>query len=148
MVTVAKWAADPLLIAAVRAHNANRTPEELAMMQETWAALLPTDPFVRSYLTNNVGRWLSAKRSAGVVEIFLSDDAGLKVGFMEKPGSWSHAGNPKHDVPMSGKTWQGRVALDESTGQRQLQISVPVLDDGKPIGSLVVGFNIGTFLDK
>ena len=41
-------------------------------------------------------------------------------------------GKPKHDVPMTGKSWQGPVEIDESSGIQQLQISVPVLDDDTP----------------
>jgi hypothetical protein len=43
---------------------------------------------------------------------------------------------------MTGKNWQGPVEVDESSGQQQLQVSVPVLDGGKPIGSLVVGLSV------
>jgi hypothetical protein len=43
---------------------------------------------------------------------------------------------------MAGKTWQGVVEVDESSGQRAIQIAMPVLDGDKPIGSLVAGFNI------
>jgi hypothetical protein len=43
---------------------------------------------------------------------------------------------------MQGKPWQGPVEVDESSGQQQLQIAVPVLDGGKPIGSLVVGLSL------
>ena len=44
---------------------------------------------------------------------------------------------------MSGKTWQGDVEVDESSGLRQMQVGVPVLDGRTPIGSLVVGLSIG-----
>ena len=37
---------------------------------------------------------------------------------------------------------QGEVEVDESTGLQQVQIAVPVLDGGKPIGSLVVGLSL------
>jgi len=43
---------------------------------------------------------------------------------------------------MSGKTWTGKPELDESTGVQQVQIGLPVLDNGKPIGSIVVGLNL------
>jgi hypothetical protein len=72
----------------------------------------------------------------------VSGADGSKVAFLTKPSSWSHAGKPKHDKPMTGKTWQGDVEVDASTGARQIQVSVPVLDGGKPIGSIVVGFSI------
>ena len=72
----------------------------------------------------------------------MSDAAGLKVAFIAKTTNWSHKGKPKHDVPMTGKSWQGPVEVDESSGQRQIQVSVPVLDGGKPIGSLCVGLSL------
>ncbi len=43
---------------------------------------------------------------------------------------------------MTGKMWQGPIELDESSGLKQLQIAVPVVDGGKPIGSPVVGLSI------
>jgi hypothetical protein len=44
---------------------------------------------------------------------------------------------------MSGKTWQGAVEIDESSGLQQVQVAVPVVDGGQPIGSLVVGLSVG-----
>ena len=41
---------------------------------------------------------------------------------------------PKHEVPMSGKTWIGTVKLDDSTGLQMIQVALPVLDGVKPIG--------------
>jgi hypothetical protein len=43
---------------------------------------------------------------------------------------------------MSGAVWQGEPEVDESTGVKQLQVAVPVLDGDKPIGSLVVGISL------
>jgi hypothetical protein len=43
---------------------------------------------------------------------------------------------------MTGKAWNGAVEVDESTGAQQIQVSVPVMDGGKAIGSLVVGFSV------
>jgi len=43
---------------------------------------------------------------------------------------------------MTGKTWQGQPEVDESTGLQQVQVAVPILDGGKPIGSLVVGLSL------
>jgi hypothetical protein len=100
------------------------------------------DPLVRAFSKNPVGLFLKTKKNDLVSEAFVSDAAGLKVGFIAKTTGWCHAGKPKHDVPMTGKTWQGPVEVDESTGQQQVQVAVPVLDGGKPIGSLVVGLGL------
>ena len=62
---------------------------------------------------------------------------------MEKTSSYIHKGQPKFDVPyVYGKPWQGQPEFDESSQSHQVQVAVPVLADGKPIGVLVVGVNL------
>lgn len=139
---VKTWAADPVIVSAVAAHNAALPAEHAEMTQEKWKALTVLAPFVRSFSKNPAGEFLKAKKAEWTAEAFLSDAKGLKVAFLSKPSGWSHAGKPKHDVPMTGKTWQGTIELDESSGLQQLQISVPVLKDNVPIGSLVVGLSV------
>jgi hypothetical protein len=136
------WAADPVIVNAVKAHNATVPADQAAMTQAKWAALTVLDPMVRGFTKNEAAEFLKAKKTPAVTEAFVSDAAGLKVAFLAKTSNWCHKGKAKHDVPMTGKTWQGPVELDESTGQQQLQISVPVLDDGKPVGSVVIGLSV------
>jgi hypothetical protein len=137
------WAADPAIVAAVAAHNAQLPAEAATMTQERWKKLSVLDPFVRSFSKNEAGSALKAHKTDWVSEAFISDAKGLKVGFLSKPSAWSHAGNPKHDVPMSGKVWQGEIAVDESAGVQELQVAVAITKDGQPIGSLVVGLSLG-----
>jgi hypothetical protein len=101
------------------------------------------DPFVRSLTKNPAAEVLKAKKGEVVSEAFVSGADGGKVAFLGKPTNWSHKGKPKHEQPLSGKTWQGPVEIDESSGLQQVQVAVPVVDSGKPIGSLVVGLSIG-----
>lgn len=133
------WAADPAIVEAVAAHNAGLSAEESALTQEKWKVLSLLDPFVRAYSKNPAGAALKAKRAAWTTEAFLSDAKGFKVAFLAKTTNWCHAKSPKHEVPMTGKTWQGPLTVDESTGLQQVQIAVPVLQGDQPIGSLVVG---------
>lgn len=139
---VTSWAADPVIIEAVKAHNAALPADQTGLTQDKWRALTVLDPLVRSFAKNPVGQLLKTKKSDVVTEAFVSDAAGLKVGFIAKTSNWSHKGKPKHDVPLTGKTWQGPVEVDESSGQQQLQVAVPVLDGDKAIGSLVVGLSV------
>jgi hypothetical protein len=136
------WASDPSVVAAAKAHNASLPEDQKAMTQAKWAGLTILDPFVRSFSKNDAGVLLKSKKTDDVSEAFISDASGLKVAFLGKTTNWSHKGNPKHELPMSGKLWQGAVEVDESTGVQQIQVSVPVMDGGKPIGSLVVGLSI------
>ncbi|PTX92373.1 hypothetical protein [Opitutus sp. ER46] len=133
------WAADPAIVAAV---VAPQPAEHATITQEKWKSLSLLDPLVRSFTKNEAAAVLKAKRTAWVNEAFVSNAKGQKVAFLGKPSNWSHLGNPKHDDPMAGKVWQGTIAVDESTGLQQLQVAVPVLKDGKPVGSLIVGLNL------
>jgi hypothetical protein len=142
LTVIAAWAADPAIVATVAAHNAQLPADHAAMTQEKWKSLSVLDPLVRSFSKNTAGEFLKSKKADWTTEAFLSDAKGLKVAFLSKPTNWSHVGKPKHDVPMTGKNWQGEIEKDESTGVQQIQVAVPVLKDGQPIGSLVVGLSL------
>lgn len=133
------WSADPAIVAAVKAHNLNPPAEDKAMTNDKWAQLTVLDPFVRSFTKNAVGTLIKGKKDDQIVECFISSANGTKVAFLSKPTSWSHADKDKHRIPMAGKVYIGPAAVDESTGQQQVQVGLPVLDGGKPIGSIVIG---------
>jgi hypothetical protein len=139
--TAQSWATNAVIVRAVTAHNTSPPAEYAAMTQEKWKALSVLDPFVRSFTRNEAAEYLKAQRTPVVTEAFLSGADGRKVAFLTKPTNWSHLGKAKHEAPMTGKCWQGVLEVDESNGQRQLQIAVPVIEDGKPIGSLVIGLS-------
>lgn len=136
------WAAAEIIVGSVRNANAAKSPEAAAMTQDKWKALTLLDPFIRSLAKNPAAEFLRSQKSDAIAEAFVSAADGSKVAFLSKSSSWNHSGKPKHDVPMSGKQWQGPVEVDESTGLQQLQVAVPVMDGGKAIGSLVVGLSI------
>jgi len=137
------WAADAGIVKAVKAHNESLPADLTGMNQDKWKALGILDPLVRNLAKNDAAAVIKSKKTDSVSEAFLSGAEGTKVAFLSKPSNWSHKGKPKHDVPMSGKTWQGAVEVDDSTGIRQVQVAVPVLDGDKVIGSLCVGLDLG-----
>ncbi|MEW6219782.1 MAG: hypothetical protein AB1634_09660 [Thermodesulfobacteriota bacterium] len=136
------WSTDPAVVAAVKAYNANPPAEARTMTNEAWKALTVLDPFVRGLAKNELATHLKSTKDDTVSEIFVSGADGGKVAFLAKTTSWSHKGKAKHDEPMAGKTWQGPAEVDESTGQLQVQIGLPVLDGATPIGSIVIGLSI------
>jgi hypothetical protein len=146
---VAGWAADPVVVAAVKDQNAKGPIE--GMDNPKWKSTRRSDAVVKTFQTSPAGQYLKAKLdgSGGVFsEAFLNAAKGQKAAFAEKTSSYIHAGQPKHDVPYgSAKTWQGKPEFDESSQAYAVQVAVPVLDGGKPIGSLVVGVNL-THLEK
>ncbi|MDP3176817.1 MAG: hypothetical protein Q8M76_02860 [Spirochaetaceae bacterium] len=136
------FGSDPIVVKAVKDFNAAPPAETKGMTQDVWAALSVLSPEVKGLAKNTLAEYLKTKRTAVIAELFVSGANGAKVAFFAKTTSWSHAGKPKHDTPMTGKSWTGAPELDESSGKVTVQISFPVLDGTKPIGSLVVGLDV------
>lgn len=139
------WAAEATIVDAVKAYNTGKSAQAASMDQPKWQATSVIDPYVRGLTKTPAAEVLKNHRRASgevVAEAFLSGADGGKVAFLGKPSSWSHQGKDKHDEPMSGRIWQGEVEIDASSGLRQVQVAVPVLDGRKPIGSLVVGLSL------
>ena len=136
------WSSDPAFVAAVREYNANTPAESKAMTNEKWKTLTVLDPFARSFTKNALAEHIKALRDETISEAFVSGADGGKVAFLSKTTSWTHKGKEKHMTPMTGHTYFGPVEQDESTGQQQVQVGLPVLDAGKPIGSIVIGLSV------
>jgi hypothetical protein len=130
---------DPVVVAAVTAHNAHPSAEAAAMTNDAWKGLTVLDKFVRSLSKSELVDHLEKDADPAISELFISGADGTKVAFFAKTSSWSHKGNDKHELPMKGEIWIGSVEVDESTGVEQVQIGLPVIDGETVIGSLVIG---------
>lgn len=135
-------ASDPKIVDAVKAANATALADYKDMTQDKWKELPVLDPKVRYFSKTPAAEALKSKKSDMLTEAFVNAADGTKVAFLAKTSNWSHKGKPKHDDPMAGKTWQGKIEMDESTGLKSVQIAVPVLDGAKAIGSLTVGYSL------
>ena len=133
---------DPAVVAAVKAYNTTPPPEAATMTNDKWKTLTVLDPFVRGYTKNPLAVYLKGKLDPVVTEAFVSGADGGKVAFLSKTTYWNHKGKEKHMSPMAGKVYYGPVEVDESTGLQAIQIGIPVLDGGRPIGSMVLGLSI------
>jgi hypothetical protein len=142
---LAAFSTDPEIVKEVKAHNAApASAEAAAMTNDKWHSLTVLDPFVRAAAKTPLSEYLKTKKSTDdtIAKIFVSGADGSKVGFDAKTEHWTHKGMPKHEVPMTGATWIGSVKVDDSTGQQLIQVGLPVLDGGKPIGSIVFGLRV------
>ncbi len=139
---IAKWAANAEVVKAVKECNGDTSDERKNMNQDNWKKMAVTDEFIQKFIKSDAAQWIKKNKDDSTSEAFVSCANGTKAAFLGKTSSWSHKGKPKHDDPMSGKKWTGPIEIDESSGAEQVQISVPVLDGGKPIGSLVVGVRL------
>ena len=138
---LSRWSTDPMLVAAVKEQNAKPRADAKDMTNEKWKSLTIMDPLVRSFGKTPLALNMKAKKEEFITECFVSAADGTKVAFFAKTTNWTHAGKDKHKVPMSGKPYIGPLEIDESTGLQQVQVGLPVLDGGTPIGSIVFGMN-------
>ena len=133
---------DATVVAAVKAANTTPPAESKGMTQDKWATLSVLSPEVRYFTKTTLADYLKTKKTDLITELFVSGADGTKVAFFSKTTSWSHKGKPKHEVPMTGKTWIGDPEQDQSTGKTQVQIAFPVLDGKTAIGSIVIGLDL------
>ncbi len=138
------WAANPVVVKA--ALDQNEKGPIAGMDNEKWKAVRRSDDLVRGLAENEAGKFLGRKinDSDGLyLRAFLNGARGEKAAFTEKTISYLHSGQAKFDVPFTtGKPWQGTPELDTITEIHDVQIAVPVLSGGKPVGVLVVGLNL------
>jgi hypothetical protein len=143
------WAASPVVLEAVLAQN-KKGPIP-GMDNAKWKTVPESDAIVQGFLNNDAAKFLKeelAKTDGICTGAFLNATQGEKVAFNEKTGSYIHKGSAKFDVPFTtGKSWQGPAELDDSGKIYEIQVSVPVLSEGKPVGALVVEIN-GTRLEE
>lgn len=145
---LAVWAADPLIVNAVKEQNAKGPIP--SMDNPKWKAVRRSDPMVQALISNPAGQFLKNKieSSGGTLDkAFLNGARGEKVAFAEKTISYLHKGQEKFDVPMStGKPWHmTKPWFDESLQAYALQVAVPVMDGGKVIGVLVASIPVSHF---
>lgn len=137
------WAANPKLVDLVKAANAN--PEGKDLNEDKWKDLPLLDSKVTGFTKNEAAKLIKSLKDDSVTEAFLNTAEGTKIAFLTKTTNWSHKGKPKHDLPMKGQDWiMEEAKKDESSQFIQIQVSVPVLDAGKPIGSLIVGLSLNS----
>ena len=152
---VAKIAADPQLIAAIRAQNEKHAGYDQARVDQLdgqWRAQIGAGaaPLIDSVMRAPASGRLSAARDAGdglFTEIFAMDAKGLNVAASDVTSDYWQGDEAKWRKTYSvgaGAVHIGEVEFDESTQTYQAQVSVTVIDpdSGEPIGALTVGVNV------
>lgn len=142
---VAIWAADPLIVKAVKEINV-KGPIPM-MGNAKWREIKETDPVVTAFVDNAAGqlltKWLNADAKS-INKIVLSGDKSHRVAFTSMPALYIGKGKPNFDTSFNDeKVWQqGETKPDPSTNIESVQISAPVKDGDKVIGVLLVALTV------
>lgn len=144
---VKAWAASPLLIEAVTDQNRkNIRLEEIKRIDSDWLAG-KADNLATALINNPVGQFLNEKINKNkflYTEAFLCDNQGAVVGEYPKTSDYWQGDEDKFIQSFNdgmGRDYIGALKFDESTQAYSVQVSVPVLYEGKTIGVLVVGLS-------
>lgn len=146
--------ADPALIAAIRAQNAQTggfsdaqvSDLDARWMSEIGAAEIPTIAPVWHNATADILR-ARVDASAGLIqEVLLMDARGLNVAVSHVTSDYWQGDEAKYleTFPLGAAAVHvGEIEFDESSQMymQQLSVSVPDPDTGAPIGALTLGLN-------
>lgn len=137
---LADWALDPNIIAAVRNSNASGGAIH-GMSNSKWNYLEANDPMVaqlrNSQTASLIMKWESVHQ--GVISaIYLRDSQGnLVASSHAKPHAYNNKTKLPFEMAMKGLAWAAdEVESDAETRIRGVDVSVPVLVNGKTIGIL------------
>jgi hypothetical protein len=130
---LAKWAANPVVVAAAKASNASGGIA--GMNAGKWTELADNDAAVKSIMTSAAGKFVDSLDSKAVNKVVVRDKAGNVVAANTKVALYNVSHRPVFKTAITGAPWQQDfVQKDVTTQVRGVQISVPIKDGAEVIG--------------
>ncbi len=139
---------DPIIVSAVKDENAKKkTLEKIKEIDDKWSNTFDTDDFMNSIMSSECSQHLnSIKNGLDLYEvIFVMDNQGAIIAMTNKtPNYWQGEEDKftKCYKEGAGEMFISDVNFDDSTQFYIVQVSVPVMDEGKAIGVIVFGINV------
>jgi hypothetical protein len=132
-----RWAADPVLIAAVKASNAKGGLAP-GMSNAKWVELSESDPLVKATQGGEAGALLASwAQDTAISKLYLRDKDGNLVAGDSKAILYNSAKKPTFANAIKGAPWSASEVKPDPTSQvNGVHLSVPVLDGATPIGVL------------
>jgi len=125
------WAKKPEVISAIEKANTGKA----AFDNNKWKSLAKNDPKVQSFMTSEAGKLLTSLQKGNLGKLFIRDAKGNFVAGSKKPAIFNITDRPAFSNAMRGKSWASKKAkADPTTQQKSIQISSPVVSNGKVIG--------------
>lgn len=149
-----EWGENPVIVQAVKTQNAKgMTLEEIKALDERWVNTPGIADFMKPYLENECAKELRKLQESApyFAEIFVTDNQGGLVAATDKTSDYWQGDEAKFTECFKGEAgtlYISDVEFDESTQTYSVQVSVPVRDEGKVIGVIVVGIDVDTFLGQ
>lgn len=136
---LAEWAANPVIIAAVKEVNASGGLA--GMTNGKWNDLDDKDPVVKAFETNKAGALIKKwEEDPAINKLVLRDAKGNLVASSAKPLVYNNGNRPVFVNTAKGQVWAAaEIKPDPTTGIKSVQAGAPVIDAGKVIGVIHAG---------
>lgn len=133
-----QWSAHPLVIAAAKESNSKGYTSRISNSE--WASLSAKDPVVTSLNQNAVGKQIAKwEQDKAFEKLNVRDAKGYLAAFSskkDKPLLYNNGGRPPFINGLKGAWSASEVQPDPTTHKKSVQISAPIMDEGKTIGVL------------
>jgi hypothetical protein len=135
---LAKWATNPVVVAAAKASNASGGIA--GMNAGKWAELSDSDADVKAILASPAGKFVDSLDSKVINKVVVRDKAGNVVAANTKVALYNVSHRPVFKTAITGSPWQQDVVQKDVTTQvRGVQIAVPIKDGADVIGVMHAG---------
>lgn len=145
---LARYGTSAVLVKAVADQNAKgATLEEIKAKDETWMKTAGIDASMKALMGTPCALELRkiAASAPYYAEIFVMDDKGANVCMTEKTSDYWQGDEDKFIKSFAGgkgALFVDEVNFDNSTQAYLVQVSVPVMADGKAIGAITFGIDV------
>ena len=139
---------DAALIAAVQKQNAeNLSMSTINSRDQKWQSTSGMDDFMQSLMSNAGAKRLAQieKEEKVIVESFLMDNKGANVAMTNKTSDYWQGDEAKFTKSFNGgkgAVFVDKAKFDKSAQAYVVQVSVPVMSDGRAIGAITFGVNV------
>ncbi|MEZ5739156.1 MAG: PDC sensor domain-containing protein [Burkholderiaceae bacterium] len=143
------WANSATLINAIKEQNARNIPlSDIQEIDRKWMATSGLAAFMMPVLDNPaVAELLRLEKATGhVQESFVMDNQGALVAATNKTSDYWQGDEAKFTESFKngqGAVHVGKVDFDKSAQAYLVQVSIPVMDDGRAIGAITIGIDLG-----
>jgi hypothetical protein len=137
---------DPVIVAAVLSQNARSLSlQRIKELDRRWQETPGIDAFMFELMRSRAAFVLLNLETAFpfITESFVMDNRGALVGLTHKTSDYWQGDEAKFTESFgTGGVHYSEVELDESTGDYVVQVSVPVLKNGRAIGAITFGVSL------
>ena len=139
---------DPVIIEAVKAQNAqSMTLDQIKTKDAEWKGTAGVADYMQALMDSKCGKHLAdmVDASGYYSEIFVMDNQGANVCMSDKTSDYWQGDEAKFQKSFNngvGAVFVDEVEFDDSTQAYQVQVSVPVKDNGDVIGAITFGIDV------